>query len=464
MARMSAWRVWLVAAAVAWGVAVMAPGSAAGAPGGPVDELVRRLMAAGSIGQAEQALRAARLPPGDAAALRARLKEPAVAAHLRRLAGQAASLARSQAAQSAKLLAERLNAKNGDALAARNRQVQGRLAVLLSGKAKPLPTVRMTPVAPQTLLAARSFRPTEDNPATITSASPDPAVVGQLVTFSGRRFGGDRGRVDLLFEAARLSIACEVRGWSDSGVSARVPAGVEALVGSSGESVLFWVRAPSHDLGPTFAMRLVSSGVPTITGTSDTSIEPGQLLIVEGTGFGAGRGQARVRFPSLGHTQDALVDSWADTAVVVHLDEGLSGLPREVACELELTTAGGRSARHRLTFHATIVYHTLSEVLVHEDSSCDWVYWTDNPFFRETLRNDWQVYSQEVHLESDPHLSSCEITDRPPAGGDRPMMAVRTGVDGGEYCYYVSVRCTAYVTIAGPRGTWYHGGSIVPPT
>jgi hypothetical protein len=367
---------------------------------------------------------------------------------------KAEAIARQQAAQ--------LNAKQAQALAAKNRKIRAVMARLRSSGAPVAPA--STPLTSGALMSVRAYRPGGANPATLTSLIPNPVTVGGRATLNGRLLGDGRGRVDLVFVRAMVSVACSVASWSASRVVVTVPAGIGALVGDRGEDVLFWVKTAGREDGPSLAGRVVASSLPTITGTSDSVIEPGQLLIVQGSGFGTASGQARLRFASLGQTRDAIVDSWADTAAVVHLDEGITGLPREVPCALELTNASGRTATRDITFHATLVYEVLTQTIEHWTEPTDgWQHWTDNPFFRETLHNGWQAFSVGISLVTDADYTSCEILSRPPTGSESLMsMSVRTGANG--YGHYVSVTCNAWAAVNGPRGSSYHGASVVPPT
>jgi hypothetical protein len=425
-----------------------------------VGSAVQRIRSAATPEQVERIIADAKLTPEERAALQKKLKQPEMAAHLAKLSERAVAAAKLRAEARGKQLVLQLGTKQKHALAARNQAARARMAKPdITGAVTPT-SVKKATLTPQKMATVRAYRPSSGNPAQLTSSTPDPAVVGSTVTLSGQSLGASPGQVDLLFAATRVSIVCSVASWNDTRVVARVPAGIDALVRSSGEDVLFWVKPDGEDFGPAISTRLVASGVPTIERTSESTIEPGQLLIVEGAGFGARGGLARVRFPSLNQTHDAIVDTWSDAVVVLHLDEAFSGLPREVDCSLELTTASGRTASFGLTFHATIVYHSLIEFISHtRDYYRD--EWTDSLFFRETLRNGWQVFTSSAELDPSTSCRHCEITSRPASGSDSPGILVHTWLSDPD-CY--EIRAFVTVVICGPRGTWYHGGSVIPPT
>ncbi len=367
---------------------------------------------------------------------------------------QSAASVKAKAAATAKQRAAQLNAQQAQTLAAKNRQVRASLARLSSSQGAPVP-LRTTPLTASALIGIRGFRPGGDNPATLSSLSPNPVTVGGEVTLHGSNLGEGQPAVDVILQGAMVSVECSVRRWSATNVVATVPAGIEALVGDRGEDVLFRVEPAGRDDGPALAARLVVSSVPSITGTSAGAIEPGQLLILQGTGFGTTAGHASLRLPSLGVTREMVVDSWAETAIVVHLAEGTTGLPRMTPCTLQLTNSAGRNASRDLNCWATLVNEVVTQTFEHRaDPGDGTAQWTDTAFPGETLDNGWRVSAvgtEGTTLGAPARRCTCTILDRT---SDSLQMSVRTSVREDPHSYF-TVTCTVFASLNGPLGTDY---------
>ncbi|MBI4916248.1 MAG: IPT/TIG domain-containing protein [Acidobacteria bacterium] len=413
---------------------------------GPVEQVLAAVASSATLDQVSRALAKAKLSEADAQRLAAALEQPPYAAKLAALRTSALAAAKTAAKRAADARTVELNRQAALRLAGLNRKASARMQALRtgggSGAGVALRTTRFTPH-----MTALMSSPRPEFRGTITSVSPNPVSGGATLTVNGRDFGPDRGQVDLALLGSRLAVACPISSWSPGGtrVVVTVPAGIDALIQAGGEDARIWLRTSGQESGPLADIRVVPVDVPVITGVDSETIEPGQLLIVEGTGFGAA-GQVRFHFPTLGQTQDGIVDLWTATGIVAHLRENLERMPREVRCELRITTGSGRTVTRELTFHATLAYATLHET--------EWFRNTgtgggSGPLvFIQDLRNDWLVTSASATLVSDTEHTECSYGSRPATGSSHPLGVLQLRADGWWTCI-----CTANLEIAGPKGT-----------
>jgi hypothetical protein len=138
----------------------------------------------------------------------------------------------------------------------------------------------------------------------ISGVNPSPVEPGQTVTISGAHFGINRFVVTVSFAGSRAL----VRSFSDTLITAEVP----ILVVPGAVEVKVAVIGAHNVATSTLDVQL---GIPVISFLNSSSLDPGEVMEVNGRNFGSDTSQARVTFDSLPGTITILSNS--HIAVVV---------------------------------------------------------------------------------------------------------------------------------------------------
>ncbi|MEW6555444.1 MAG: S8 family serine peptidase [Actinomycetota bacterium] len=154
----------------------------------------------------------------------------------------------------------------------------------------------------------------------INSLSPTAAVIGTVITISGKSFGAIKGASSVSFGATQ---ATNYTLWSDTVIKCKVPAGVANIVNVSVTTAL-----GKSNMVP-FSVKPRISRLAPLSGT------PGTVVTIKGTGFGPSRGTSYVKF---GGTRVTSYVSWSATEIKVKVP------PMAAATVLvKVTTKGGLS-------------------------------------------------------------------------------------------------------------------------
>jgi hypothetical protein len=140
-------------------------------------------------------------------------------------------------------------------------------------------------------------------PPSISSLSPNPAVVGTSVTIAGANFGATQGTSTVSFNGTVASPS----SWSATSIIAPVPPGA-----TTGNVVVTVGGQPSNGITLTVVQ------VPSIANLSPTSSAVGTPVTIAGTNFGATQGTSTVSF----NGTIATPSSWSATSIVVPVPSG----------------------------------------------------------------------------------------------------------------------------------------------
>lgn len=143
------------------------------------------------------------------------------------------------------------------------------------------------------------------NVPAITSVSPTTVLPGGSVTINGSNFGTTQGSSTVRFGAIAVT---GIASWSASQIAVTAPTNLPA----GAYAVVVTVNGVSSNAA-TINVPVVDNFPPAITSLSPASGGAGQLVNVNGTGFGTTQGTSTVRFG----TTVATVQLWANTNVLV---------------------------------------------------------------------------------------------------------------------------------------------------
>jgi hypothetical protein len=141
-------------------------------------------------------------------------------------------------------------------------------------------------------------------PPNISTLTPNSGLVGTMVTIAGTSFGATQGTSTVTFNG----IAATPSNWSDTSITASVPAGA-----STGNVIVMVSGVASN--GVPFA---VSPAVPEITSLSPTFGPVGTSTTITGANFGANQGTSTVTFSGA----PATVTNWSAGAIVATVPAG----------------------------------------------------------------------------------------------------------------------------------------------
>jgi YD repeat-containing protein len=140
------------------------------------------------------------------------------------------------------------------------------------------------------------------------SLSPTTAPIGGLATITGTNFGTTQGSGTVTFNG----VAAAVSSWSNTSITAIVPAGIAIGTGSATVNAY---GAPGN------ALPITITPAPVITSLSPTQGANGTSVTITGTTFGATQGTSTITFNGL----SATVTSWSDTQIVAKVPVTWSG-------------------------------------------------------------------------------------------------------------------------------------------
>jgi hypothetical protein len=199
--------------------------------------------------------------------------------------------------------------------------------------------------------------PAEGAPGRITSVSPSPVRIGTSLVISGSEFGAAQGRVGVY--VGRDLEYCDIASWSDGRITATLTESIAARVGESEASGFVWVKPNGYDTGPSEEIRIQpdpDSLIPRIDRLSDDTVEPGLLLVIEGSHFLSERnGTVQMRLES-GESFDLSITEWTD-GYVAGTFEDISGVVGGTAL-LTLRNHAGQEATRSVTFQPHLVLRT----------------------------------------------------------------------------------------------------------
>lgn len=282
----------------------------------------------------------------------------------------------------------------------------------------------------------------------ITSFSPEPVFVGQDITLRGVRFGSRRGTVSLVLND--LLIECRgINDWFDTRVDVTIPQGIEPMVGESTLRGYLILTPAGSDQRARAHIRIASdlaSRRPEVESLSSDTIQPGQLLLVEGRNFLSGRG--RVEMQIAGESFPCSIEAWADNYVAVMLNEDISG-KHAGRGSVRITNTEGRLAAAPIRFEPIIVREVIQ---IHEGLKALGLVGSKervnhNDF---TLINGWRVVENSLEGWGMGIAWGSKYLIEPAAGSDQPKSRILMWAD---MCSAVSNVDT--LVIEGPRGFEY---------
>jgi hypothetical protein len=162
----------------------------------------------------------------------------------------------------------------------------------------------------------------------ITAIGPALGMVGSLVTLSGTTFGQTQGFGGIAFNG----VSADVQSWSDSSITALVPAGA-----TSGNVIV-----TDHQLLASNGMNfdVVTQPAPVISVVSPNAGRQGISVTISGSNFGAVQNGGSITFNGL----PAAITSWSDTSISTSVPVGVHSGP------VVVTNSGGGSNGVQFTF------------------------------------------------------------------------------------------------------------------
>jgi hypothetical protein len=162
----------------------------------------------------------------------------------------------------------------------------------------------------------------------ITAIGPALGMVGSLVTLSGTTFGQTQGFGGITFNG----VSADVQSWSDSSITALVPAGA-----TSGNVIV-----TDHQLLASNGMNfdVVTQPAPVISVVSPNAGRQGISVTISGSNFGAVQNGGSITFNGL----PAAITSWSDTSISTSVPVGVHSGP------VVVTNSGGGSNGVQFTF------------------------------------------------------------------------------------------------------------------
>ena len=195
--------------------------------------------------------------------------------------------------------------KYADLFQSMTRNIQGRFRAAL------IALIAMTAIA-------RCFAQTAP---TISGLSPNAGQAGTSVTISGSGFGSTQSTSTVTFNGTiAVARGRNATSWSNTSIVVVVPAGA-----TSGSVIVKVGTQPSNPMQ--FNVGTV------ITSLSATSGKPGDMITVNGSGFGATQGSSTVMFNGTAATPS----SWSDSSIAVPVPSGAT-------TGNVVVTAGGRAS------------------------------------------------------------------------------------------------------------------------
>ncbi len=159
---------------------------------------------------------------------------------------------------------------------------------------------------------------------TLSGIDPTSGAAGQLVAISGISFGETQGSSYVSFGLTR---ATEYTAWSNTGIGAKLPAGVYGRVQVT--------VTTAGGTSPGVSFDAPSPPVPHLDSISQTRGKATSELTISGSGFGADRGPAYLSF---GETRASEYPLWSDTVIRCRVPLATAG-----HVPVTVTTSGGVS-------------------------------------------------------------------------------------------------------------------------
>ncbi|MBM2814683.1 MAG: hypothetical protein HW421_1445 [Ignavibacteria bacterium] len=142
----------------------------------------------------------------------------------------------------------------------------------------------------------------------IDNITPQPALPGELITITGKRFGSVQGNSTVMLDATTLS---NIQSWSDTKITLNLPS--NAATGN------LYITVDGLKSSPYFLS--VSIPPPAIDNVAPTSGKAGEVIEINGTNFGNAKGTSFVEFGSL-KPGDADYSVWNNTKIKVKIPDG----------------------------------------------------------------------------------------------------------------------------------------------
>jgi len=291
-----------------------------------------------------------------------------------------------------------------------------------------------------------------ENLLRIRSISPRPVVAGQRMTLSGENFGGTPGTVTLRLNdgSTTWNIRCSVdrSRWRDNQIIATPPEWLKSWAGETNKDVRIFVR---NDQGGAYMEAQLGPDPatlqPEITRLSRSTIEPGQIIVIEGRNFlQEHRGSVEFRFGS--RTFAGIIEDWGPNYISVKLPEDIEGMQTTDGIA-KVTNHRRYNTTRSITFEPTLATHTY-----HRDYYIHCHAWSlgflgdkkEITLFNYDLINRWKV--KEAWMEVDPHgRGGARYLVRPEVGSTRAHSRVEIWAEA-----FSSTDLDEYIMVEGPRG------------
>jgi hypothetical protein len=440
------------------GTAVTAkqPGAAEVKLSSKEEAFVAKLLAAGSLDEADRALKEAKLSSAEVARIQAKLGGDEYAAKLAGLQRQSeASFAKTKPISSTGARAQ-ADQKERSFLQRRQAdltRLNTAARTLFAAKALPAggptakPVVRSTQRKAGPALAANLNRP--ESAARIHSLEPPSLVVGGSFSINGEGFG-PRGRVVLVIGDDLIEL--RVTRWGASQIEAEIPGLAAAPVGEQARNGIVWVKLAGGEIGPTREASISPDParlIPHVTHVSQSYIEPGMQVVVTGSNFLSRRGTVVFQFGGAGPRYDGVVADWDDTAILLEMPSQIAGLRRQ-RCRVTLTNTAGNTAFFDTDFQPTQEVRTLNATH-HVAAVLIFGFRRHATDFDFPLLNDWAVDEAWLTKDGSGHYgTSFTGGGRPEPGSNSPRTRIEYWCDG-----YAWVWAFVHVRIVGPKGVPY---------
>ncbi len=291
-----------------------------------------------------------------------------------------------------------------------------------------------------------------ENLVRIRSISPRPVVAGQSMTLSGENFGTTPGTVTLRLNDGRntYNFRCEVdrTRWRDNQVAATPPEWLKSWAREVNKPIRIFIR--TEEGGASMEAVIGPDPVtiqPEITRLSRSTIEPGQIIVIEGQYFlRQHRGTVEFRFGS--RTFNGIVEDWYSNYISVKLPEDIEGMQTTDGI-VKVINHRRYHTTHSITFEPTLVMHTY-----HKDYYITCHAWAlgflgakeEKTKFNFDLVNGWKV--KEAWMDVDPHgRGGARYIIRPEVGSTRAHSRVELWAGA-----FARTDVDEYILVEGPRG------------
>jgi hypothetical protein len=456
----------LIVTVVTVGGLVLAAAALAAPPANPkAQALLADLGKASTLEQVAQAFRKANLSQAELQQLKPHLEGP-LGTKIQQLVRQQKA-GRKAALQSAREREQRTFETRRQQFLARQEQARLQGAQQAQAAFARARGAASSLTAPAGAVLSAPPRPTPaPTGATITSVTPNPAVIGQRLTVNGAGFGAARGTAVLLL-GPRDRFPCDIVSWSSSQVAVTVPVAAEPLVRAGRQPGYIWVKLAGREAGPSQAIDVapdLARLTPVITGATPSALRAMQTFLIEGRNFGPAAGRAVLQLrhgrasgqPVPDLDVDLQIEEWRDTYVYARL-RWEADVRESQPVTLVVTNDLGQTGSRTLEFVQEKVQYRLTRALdrVHcdvwdnDDDEPSWVCWAGN---KNTQAFSWgecrggTVLGYGLTTVDDGGISSgCRYVDRP--HGIRWSGSVEVWAD-----LFSWVDCEVWVDVEAVRG------------